>query len=47
MEKARTMWTPRRSWTAIALVLVALALVQACGDSGKSTGPTSGLGGFS
>ena len=32
----------RRSWTAIALVLVALALLQACGDSGKGTGPSSG-----
>ena len=43
MEKAGAMWTLRRSWTAIALVLVALALLQACGDSGKSTGPSSGL----
>jgi len=41
MDKSRTAWSPWRSWTAIALVLVTLALVQACGDSGKSTGPTS------
>ena len=42
MEKAGTVWSRRRSWTAIALVLVALALLQACGDSSKSTGPSSG-----
>src|SRR5687767_8171350 len=32
---------PWRSWTVIALVLVGLALVQACGKSGSSTGPTA------
>jgi hypothetical protein len=41
MEKAGTIWSRRRSWTAIALVLVALALLQACG-SDKSSGPSSG-----
>ena len=39
METARTIWTLRRSWTAIALVLVALALLQACGDSGQAPDP--------
>ena len=42
MEKAGTIWSRRRSWTAIALVLAALALLQACGDSSKGTGPSSG-----
>jgi len=42
MEKAGTIWRRRRSWTAIALVLAALALLQACGDSSKGTGPSSG-----
>jgi hypothetical protein len=41
MENARATRRPWRSWAAIALVMAALALVQACGDSGKSTGPTS------
>jgi hypothetical protein len=41
METARTTWSPWRAWTAIALVLVTLALVQACGESSKHTGPTS------
>jgi hypothetical protein len=31
----------RRSWTVIALVLVGLALIQACGKSGSSTGPSA------
>lgn len=43
MEKAGTMRSLRRSWMAIALVLVTLGLLQACGDSGKGTGPSSGL----
>lgn len=42
MGKARTIWSRRRSWTAMAFVLVALALLQACGDSSKGTGPSSG-----
>lgn len=41
MENARATRRPWRSWTAITFVLVTLALAQACGDSGKSTGPTS------
>ena len=44
METARTTWTPWRSWAAIALVLVTLALVQACGESGRHTGPTTTSG---
>jgi hypothetical protein len=44
METARTTWTPWRSWVAIALVLVTLALVQACGESGRHTGPTTTSG---
>jgi hypothetical protein len=40
MEKARTTERPWRSWAAIAFVLLALAVIQAC-DSGKHTGPTS------
>jgi hypothetical protein len=42
MGKAGTIWSRRRSWTGIAFVLVALALLQACGDSSKGTGPSSG-----
>ena len=42
MDNARQIRRPWRSWTVIALVLVGLALVQACGKSGSSTGPTSG-----
>ena len=40
MDKARTTGKPWRSWAAIAFVLLALAVIQAC-DSGKHTGPTS------
>ena len=40
MEKARATGRPWRSWGAIAFVLLALAVIQAC-DSGKHTGPTS------
>jgi hypothetical protein len=39
MDKART-GRPWRSWTAIAFVLLTLALIQAC-DSGKHTGPST------
>jgi hypothetical protein len=42
MDNARSIRWPWRSWTLIALVLVGLTLVQACGKSGSSTGPTSG-----
>jgi hypothetical protein len=42
MENAGTIWSRRRSWTAIALALTALALLQACGDSSKGTGPSGG-----
>jgi hypothetical protein len=42
MEKAAATRRPWRSWTVIALVLAALALAQACGQSGhRSTGPTT------
>lgn len=41
MENGRAIRRPWRSWTAITFVLMTLALAQACGDSGKSTGPTS------
>lgn len=41
MENVRGIRRPWRSWTVIALVLVGLALVQACGKSGSSTGPTT------
>ena len=40
MDRARATGRPWRSWAAIAFVLLALALIQAC-DSGKHTGPTS------
>ena len=38
MEKAGTIWSRRRSWTAIALVLAALALLQACGQQTRAAG---------
>jgi hypothetical protein len=41
MEKPRTARRSWRSWSAVALAVATLALVQACGDSGKGTGPTS------
>ena len=41
MDKARETRRPWRSWTAIALVLAALALAQACGQSGSRTGPST------
>jgi hypothetical protein len=41
METSRAVGKPWRLWTGIALVLVALALAQACGQSGSRTGPTS------
>jgi hypothetical protein len=34
------MGSPQRSWTAIAFVLLTLAVIQAC-DSGRNTGPTT------
>src|SRR5262245_46430215 len=40
MDKARTTGSPWRYWTAIAFVLLTLAVIQAC-DSGKHTGPSS------
>ena len=40
MDSVRTTGRPWRSWAAIAFVLLALAVIQAC-DSGKHTGPTS------
>ena len=40
MDRVRTTGRPWRSWTAIAFVLLTLAVIQAC-DSGKHTGPTS------
>jgi hypothetical protein len=41
METSGTARGPWRLWTGIALVLVALALAQACGQSGSRTGPTT------
>jgi hypothetical protein len=41
MDIARKTRRPWRSWTVIALVLVGLALAQACGKSGSSTGPST------
>ena len=41
MDNARQTRRPWRSWGVIALVLIGLALVQACGKSGSSTGPST------
>ena len=41
MDNVRQPRRPWRSWSVIALVLIGLALVQACGKSGSSTGPTT------
>jgi hypothetical protein len=40
MDKLRMTGRPWRSWTAIAFVLLTLAVIQAC-DSGRNTGPTT------
>jgi hypothetical protein len=41
MDTSRTARRPWRLWTGIVLVLAALALAQACGQSGSRTGPTT------
>ena len=40
MDKLRMTGSPWRSWTAIAFVLLTLAVIQAC-DSGRHTGPST------